>query len=80
MSWYSSYNGHSLGRILHFIGWYCGLHVAERVELIGDTLFIYGERLATVTWEGDIPKFQFVDSLLMNEQRRLLRAAIEDLK
>ena len=61
--WYKSYKGRSVGRVLHFVDFYCGLHIAERVVVKGDELFYPTEKdpFAKITWApGDIPVFYFM--------------------
>jgi len=56
---WSSYGGRSIGRILHFLYYYVGLPTAERVTIFGGRITDEGYPVATLTWEGDIPRFAF---------------------
>jgi hypothetical protein len=59
-SWYSQYNGKSVGRILHAINMYCGLQIAEEVQVGDGKVSLHGLPLAEYIWEGgDIPVFNF---------------------
>ena len=59
---YRSYKGQSMGRVLHFIYHYCGLHIAERVVVGGGKLYYPKEPdvFATYTMVGDVPIFNFL--------------------
>lgn len=60
---YSNYKDQSIGRILHFLYHYCGLHVAETVTVGADGVFLYGKKIAVVEWHGknkNMPHFNFI--------------------
>lgn len=85
MSWYR-YQGRCIGRVLHFLEHYCGLHVAEHARIGGDYVELHGARIATYGWcesfgEADVPAFTFLgdradDWMLGQNVKR--DAAIED--
>jgi hypothetical protein len=77
MSWHRQYRGHSVGRVLHFLYYYCGFDVAEIAtvgwepqgkepgEPLGYILY-RGKRIATFRWineKDDIPVFTFLTNL-----------------
>lgn len=69
------YPAKSAGRVIQFIYRYCGLHLAERVQ-VGDSQVTYNGRLfAKFTWKDNRPVFEFVDDLynkLQNEKAEML--------
>ena len=68
MSCYSQYRGKSIGRQLHYIQEYCGLHFAELVLFGGEgkEITYHGQPFATVEWRDtefkgvQIPWFTFL--------------------
>ncbi len=59
MSFYNK-KGRSIGRVLHFLYHYCGLNIAETVQVGDGFVRLYGESFATFDWiEDDIPVFTF---------------------
>jgi hypothetical protein len=84
MSWYP-YRGRCIGRVLHFVEHYCGLHLAEHVIVSPDAVMRGEKLLATYTWsdrfrEWDVPEFKFAPSASEHEanQWRQREAAIID--
>jgi hypothetical protein len=58
--WWSYYKGRSCGRIIHAIDMYCGLRIAEEIQIGNGTITLYGKPFATYTWEDeDIPNIIF---------------------
>lgn len=81
MSWYRKYQGQSVGRVLHFLEHYCGLHVAEHATIGPDFVSMYGERIATYAFAGDVPVFYFVNDDSRNRRQvECLADAIADGK
>lgn len=91
MSYASSYRGRCVGRIIHFIYHYCGLHISEQFTVGGTpgeeekgftAVSLYGFPFAKITWGyWDVPRFEFIGkdaSSFANEQRLKMREAIED--
>lgn len=67
MSPYFSYNGQCIGRVLHFLYHYAGLHIAEHatVDFARKQVVYSGRIIATFNWspkfgESDIPIFKFL--------------------
>lgn len=60
-SWYKHCRGRSIGRVIHFLYWYCGFNTAEYAKVGQDTVTMYGEVIATYFFlsDTDIPLFQF---------------------
>lgn len=90
MSHYGHYRGRSIGRVLHFLHFYCPHYIADQVT-IGEKHIMYsGYTLATYTWsnmfgEVDVPTFDFhygipgVDHKVLAEAQTLRRKeAIRD--
>lgn len=85
MSWYR-YQGRCIGRVLHFLEHYCGLHGAEYARVGGDYVELHNARIATYGWcesfgEADVPAFTFAGEqagLWMEAQIEKRDAAIED--
>lgn len=91
MSFYSQYSAKSIGRILHFLYVYCGLHVAESVT-VGEQEIIYNnQKIADVQWKTlrvygfdvEIPVFIFYgENKNRYKQQQMIRqiSAIMELK
>lgn len=65
MSWHRQYRGKCIGRVAHFVYYYCGFNVMEECTISGDSIHYYGRKIATYRWlDGydDIPVFEFIDS------------------
>lgn len=61
MSFYNHYTGRSVGRILHFIYYICGLRYAEQVCVSEDKLTYYDKPFAECTWDdNNVPTFKFI--------------------
>lgn len=65
LGWHRNYRGKSLGRILHFIEFYCGFDVMENCRMGDDwhSITYHGEKIATFEWlpgYEDIPVFKFL--------------------
>lgn len=77
MSWYH-YRGRCIGRVLHFVEHYCGLHLAEHVTVGDGAVTDRGRQLATYTWsdrfgEWDVPEFKFAPCNSMYEYQQRTR-------
>jgi hypothetical protein len=70
-SHYSKYQGQSIGKLIHFLHYYCNYHISNHAQ-IGDDKVVYEDKLfATITWEVraynvsgrqvlvDVPVFDF---------------------
>lgn len=63
MSWYRSYRGQSIGRVLHFLYHYCGFNVAETATIGAKSVTYFGRKIATYEFPNevdDIPIFTFL--------------------
>ncbi len=61
-SWNRNCRGRSLGRILHFLYFYCGFDLAEKCQVGTGEVLYWKERIATFEWlsDTDIPFFTFL--------------------
>lgn len=78
MSAYAGYQGQCIGRVLHFLHHYCGLHIAEHAIVSEYHVECFGKHLATYTFRGDVPVFTFAEQCFNDEQERKQAEAIAD--
>lgn len=85
MSWWSDHPEKSIGRIIHFIYTYCGLHIAESVTVGEKEVSLNSQKIAEViTWEDfeldgvkvNIPKLKFYDEHYNKAQNDLHKYAV----
>ncbi len=64
-SWHSSHRGRSIGRVLHFLYYYCGFGVAEKATVGQNKVVYHGKTIATYEFlsDTDIPYFTFLPNL-----------------
>lgn len=69
-SWYCSYRDNSVGRVLHYLYHYLGLHVADSVQVSNKQVTYHGKVIADIDWSGGYPLFNFqkINSSLHEEQ------------
>lgn len=92
-SWNSQYQGQSIGKILHFLYYYCGFDVAELCT-VGKEVKYHGKTIASkITWEVekvtlsngdvievDVPVFTFTDTSYIEQQNsENKKKALDDL-
>jgi hypothetical protein len=76
MSRYSQYRGKSIGRILHYVQEYCGLHIAEHVFVGEGKVELWSAPFARISWketgfEGvQVPWFTFVSTTWDKQQAK----------
>lgn len=67
---YSNFRDNSLGRVLHYIYIYLGLHYAEEINVGNSTVYFRGKTVASIDFSPGYPLFDFhqIDSPLNHEQ------------
>lgn len=58
-SWWSGYNGNSLGRVLHYLYCYLGFNYAEDSIYGNNQVTYWGKIIATIDWSRGFPLFTF---------------------
>lgn len=64
MGWYSSYDKGSLGNILHFLYYICGLHVAKHamIDFQKKQINFRGDPFASLSFDDEgFPVFSFIE-------------------
>lgn len=90
--WWGRYQGKSLGKVLHFIQCYCGMPVAELVDVGTNYVKLSNVKIATYDWKVeslelpngdvlkvDVPVFNFNDQLYSEAQSLKLSEALRSL-
>lgn len=93
-SWNSQYQGQSIGKILHFLYYYCGFNITEECT-VGKEVRYAGKVIASdISWtiekvslsngdqiEIDVPVFTFVDTLHAEAQNlENKKKALDDIE